>query len=105
MFWGVRKFWGVRDSLVAPYFFEAEEAAWGGQYGGSCVAGGRAGSGGGWVVEGVVSRDCPTCPICPVCPGMGDGTRGTGRANKNLIKADRFLFWFEDLILKRIKTV
>ena len=57
------------------------------------------------MVEGVVSRGCPACPICPVCPGMGDGTRGTGRANKNLIKADRFLFWFEDLILKRIKTI
>ena len=54
------------------------------------------------MVEGVVSHGVPGVPGVPV---LGSGTRGTGRANKNLIKADRFLFWFEDLILKRIKTV
>ena len=57
------------------------------------------------MVEGVVSHGVPGCPRCPVCPGGESGTRGKGRANENLIKADRFLFWFEDLILKRIKTV
>ena len=55
-YWGARGSCGARRCAVAPYFFEVEEAAWGGQYGGGCIAGGRAGSGGGWVVEGVVSR-------------------------------------------------
>jgi len=38
------------DALVAPHFSEVEETASGGRYGGGCAPGGRAGSGGGWVV-------------------------------------------------------
>ena len=41
--------WEGRGCPVAPYFFKAEDAAWGGQYGGGCAPGGRVGSGGGWV--------------------------------------------------------
>ena len=48
--------WGAWKSLVAPYFIEVEEAAEGGQYGRDCSTGGRVGSGGGWVVEGLMSR-------------------------------------------------
>ncbi len=66
------------DALVAPHFSEVEETASGGRYGGGCAPGGRAGSGGGWVVEGVVSHGVPGVPDVPSVPVGRVGQEGKG---------------------------